>query len=143
MNERETEESGKFNAEYERRFQKSSITDRNAVFFLGDNTRFSYTWTCTSNALPTFRRQGGKFWIPSLNRWMVGAEKLAALGYPVTEDIASTMGLRHPLPVADPSRTDSVCGNVFHFTNCGVVLLLALTCFGPVADDTDPSPSPQ
>lgn len=109
-------------------------------FFLGDNTRFSFTWTCKSKALPTFRRQGGKFWIPSRGRWMVGAEKLAALGYPVTEDTASTMGLRHPLPVADPSRTDSICGNAFHFTNCGVVLLLALTCFGPVADDTDASP---
>ena len=71
LNDRECAELALYTAEYERRWGKNPCLDANAVFFLGDNTRFSYTWSSGSGALPTFRRQSGKFWIPSLRRWML------------------------------------------------------------------------
>lgn len=131
LNHREIKELKNYTDEYVRRFGQNPETDPNAMFFLGDNTRFSYTWTCTSNAISTFRRQSGKFWVPRLKRWLVAIDKLTALGFPTTAEAASTLGLRQPLPVSDPSRGHSVCGNSFHLTNCAVILLLAMTCFGP------------
>ena len=64
---------------------------------------------------------------------MVSSEKLAALGFPVHKPVSDAMGLPQPLPVTDPARGDSVCGNSFHFSTAAIMVLLALTCFGPQA----------
>ena len=34
----------------------------------------------------------GFLWVPALNRWLVARERLATLGWPVTQDMASGMG---------------------------------------------------
>ena len=138
LNERELQELQNYTAEYIRRYGSSPDDDPDAVFFLGDNTRFSYTWSCHSNSLPTFRRNSGMFWSPFRKRWMVSADKLAFLSFPVSSGVARILGVPSPLPVTDVRRGHSVCGNAMNMANCMVVFLLAITCFGP---NMDPTPS--
>ena len=131
LNERELSEVHNYTDLYKQKFNVDPATDPNAMFFLGDNTRYSVTWSSTSGAIPTFRRVDGKFWIPFRKRWLVASEKMAALGFPVTTEVAHALGLKEPLPSMDASRGVSVCGNSFHFANSAVVMLLAVSCFGP------------
>ena len=133
LNDRELKEVRNYTDHYKKKFNADPAADPNAVFFLGDNTRFSVTWSCTSCAIPTFRRADGKFWIPSKKRWLVASEKMAALGFPVTMEVSHALGLKEPLPAIEASRGVSVCGNSFHFSNSAVVMLLAMTCFGPAS----------
>lgn len=62
---------------------------------------------------------------------MVPSEKLAALGFPVTGDQAEALSVT-PLPLLDPHRGDSYVGNAMHFSNCAIMFLLGVSCFGPV-----------
>ena len=131
LNDRERRELESYRVEYFKRFGTIPEADPNAVFFLGDNTSFSLTWSTVSGKIPTYRRNSGMFWIPSLQRWMVPADKLASLGFPTTLQTSEMLGVDQPLPTLDPVRGASITGNSFHFTNCGIVMLLAMTCFGP------------
>ena len=134
LNERELAQLEGYKQEYVKRWGGSPENDQDAIFFLGDNVKFSYTWSCTSGAIPTFRRNSGFYWSPHRKRWMVAADKLAALGFPVSQDVANMLQIPQPLPLLDPSRGSSVCGNAMHLSNCTVVFLLAITCFGPRDD---------
>ena len=131
LNERELAQLEGYKEEYVKRWGGSPENDQDAIFFLGDNVKFSYTWSCTSGAVRTFRRNSGFYWIPHRKRWMVAADKLAALGFPVSQDVANMLQIPTPLPLLDPTRGSSVCGNAMHLSNCTVVFLLAITCFGP------------
>ena len=62
---------------------------------------------------------------------MVSADKLSALGFPVVQSLADVFQIPDPLPLLDPSRGSSVCGNAMQISNCMVVFLLGITCFGP------------
>ena len=131
LNNREKIQLANYKNEYVKRFRKLPEQDRNAVFFLGDNTEYSLTWSCHSGALPTFRRNSGFFWSCYHKRWMVAADKLSSLGFPTTQQLADILEIPDPLPLLDPTRAHSVCGNAMHLTNCMVVYLLAISCFGP------------
>ena len=61
---------------------------------------------------------------------MVGRERLLTLGFPVCPEAALAMGTPL-LPVRDTQRASQIAGNCMHFGCVTVVLLLALTCFGP------------
>ena len=60
---------------------------------------------------------------------MTPCDKLASMGWPVTEEAAEAMGTR-PLPVVDVERSASLVGNAMHLTQIAVILLLGLSCFG-------------
>jgi len=62
---------------------------------------------------------------------MTPCDKLASLGFPITEPVASVLGVP-PLPLLDVSRADSTVGNAMQLSNCILIMMLALTCFGPV-----------
>ena len=67
--------------------------------------------------------------MPSLRRFLVTADKMSALGFPVSEDCARAMGVLQ-VPSLDPRRGAKVLGNSMHFPNATIVLFIALTCFG-------------
>ncbi|CAE7028680.1 unnamed protein product [Symbiodinium natans] len=131
LSQAERDQVASYTAKYEARFRRRAADDPDLVFFLGDTARWC-TWSACSRKIPTFRRGSGKFWYPASRRWLVASEKLAALGFPGTAASAAVLGL-HVLPVTDPLRADSVYGNSMHFSNCQLMMLLAVTCFGPVA----------
>ena len=56
-------------------------------------------------------------------------DKLASLGWPVTQTLATNM-LTTPMPSIDPEHSDFLCGNSMHVSNCAIVMLVALCCFG-------------
>ena len=68
---------------------------------------------------------------------MVGRERLLTLGFPVCPEVALAMGTPL-LPVRDTQRASQIAGNCMHFGCVTVVLLLALTCFGPRHNVIDP-----
>ena len=62
---------------------------------------------------------------------MSGADKLAALGWPVTACQAESMGCT-PLACKDAKRSSAVAGNAMHLNNAAIVLLVGLVCFRPL-----------
>jgi hypothetical protein len=57
-------------------------------------------------------------------------EKLSSLGWPVTADVASAMGVPM-VPVRDAKRAEAISGNCMHLSSSTVILFVALCCFGP------------
>ena len=80
----------------------------------------------TETQLPTFRRSSSRIWSPSRRRWLLPVEQALAMGYPVTEEAASVMGL--PVDVLAEARTAAAVGNAMHVANLGCILLSALAC---------------
>ena len=125
-------------AEYEKRFWRKAVQDPDLVYFLGDNAKFTKAWSATSRAIPTFRTAGGKHWFRRQGRWLVTADKLACLGFPVTEETAACMGVRQLLssdPVRDGPKGAKFTGNAMHFMNASIILLVALCCFSPACEN--------
>ena len=117
---------------YSQKFGDPSA-DPDLVVFLGDNGSSWKTWSATSGQIPTFRRNAktGLFWSPFLKRFMVAREKLATMGWPVSDCMAT--GMRCPIiPSHDVMRAADLAGNAMHFTTVATAQLLALTCFGPL-----------
>ncbi|CAE6970572.1 unnamed protein product [Symbiodinium sp. CCMP2592] len=129
LNSRELEQKEAYECLYRQRFGSNAEEDEDCCVYLGDNVRWTVTWSASSGRIPTLRRSSGRMWNNSRKRWMCPVEKLACHGYPVTKEAASVLGVP-ALPVLDPLRADSVCGNSMHFSNCALVLLCGLTCFG-------------
>ena len=61
---------------------------------------------------------------------MSPADKLASLGWPVTQSAAEEMGTK-VLPSLDFRRADLMVGNSMHLTCVSTVMMTALACFGP------------
>lgn len=102
--------------------------DEDLFFYLGDSPKNRRTWSATSRRLPTFRVGRGKMWHCRTHRWLTGREKLATLGFPVSEPLGQSMGVP-VLPVRCTKRAEQLAGNAMHFSNVGVMQLIALCCF--------------
>ena len=117
--------------DYQKRFGVPPPSDPDLFYFLGDRYEWSRTWTAGSKpkALPTFRKNPGKYLHRSTMRAMTPTDKLAALGWPVTEGTAVEMGTS-VMPSLDPARSACMAGNSMHLTVASIMLLLGLSCFG-------------
>ena len=130
---RELESLQSYERAYREDFGREPSSDPDLVVFLGDNGRSWKTWSARSGSIPTFRRNSktGLFWSPYLKRFMIAREKLAAMGWPVTEHMARSMCC-NVIPSKDVLRAADLAGNAMSFTTVGVAQLLALGCFGPL-----------
>ena len=119
---------------YKKEFGLDATSDPDLVVFLSDNPDSGWkTWSATSGRIPTFRRnvKSGLLWSPCYKRFMVAKEKLAAMGWPVTDNMATAMGC-NPVPAADIMRAADLAGNAMHFTTVAAAQLVALSCFRPL-----------
>lgn len=115
--------------EYARSGQTSlPSSNPDLVYFLGDSLKWK-CWSAKSKKLPTFRRNAGLFVRRSSMRLLTPQDKLAALGFPVSQELANAM-LVNQFPCLDLERSASHVGNGMHLQNCAVVLLVGLSCFG-------------
>ncbi|CAK8995798.1 unnamed protein product [Durusdinium trenchii] len=105
---------------YEEEYAGCATDNPDLVVFLGDNPNCWRTWSAKSKSIPTFRRNSktGLMWCPYLRRFMVAREKLAALGWPVSELLAANMQCK-PVPAQDILRAADLAGNAMHFTTWG------------------------
>jgi hypothetical protein len=115
------------NKEYQKRWGMAPTTDRDLVYYLGDNA-VRRCWSACSGKLPTLRMAGGLLWSPQRKRFMTEREKLGSLGFPVTGRIARNMKVSE-LPLSDVKRCSQIAGNCMHFTTIGIVQLVALVSF--------------
>jgi len=127
LTERERKVIKTLNKDYRRRFSKDPREDKELVYYLGDNATRK-CWSGVSKKLPTLRMAGGLMWYVCENRFMTGREKLASLGFPITEKSAKMMGVTQ-LQVTDPKRCSKIAGNCMHWSCIGIVQLTALASF--------------
>ena len=125
LNERETQALSVACGMYKNRFGTDAKEDPNLFIHLGDTPPKFLCWSAVSGKIPTFRCSSGFLYHPASDVWLTPREKLAALGFPVTTDVATSMGVPM-IPVADSGRASSVAGNSFHFCSAAVVALVAL-----------------
>lgn len=81
-----------------------------------------------SGRIPTLRCSGGLTWSVYFNRFLTGREKLGTLGFPITPQVASAMGVPE-IPLLDIKRCSMVAGNAMHWGCVGVVQLAALVSY--------------
>ena len=131
---REKQALAVYEQKYMEKYGGVAATDRDLVFFLGDNPDVRCTWSASSGSLPTQRLNArtGKYWLPSLRRWLVARERLAAMGWPVTEELAKAMQCP-VVPTRDVLRSALLSGNAMHFNTVALAQLIALACFGPIS----------
>ena len=102
------------------------------VYFLGDNPSFSRTWSARGR-LPCFRRNTGHYLHRASGRVMTSVDRLTALGWPTTQQIASNM-MTTCFPTLDTSRGELMAGNAMALGNVSIVILVGLSCFKRVSD---------
>ncbi|CAE7663119.1 unnamed protein product [Symbiodinium necroappetens] len=134
LNPREKSVVQEYEKIYRQRTGSSMVANEDMVCFLGDNPRYTLSWSLHGR-LPTYRRNNGLLWIPSRQRKMTGKERLVSLGWPVTAEIASAMQVPM-VPALDVQRAADLAGNSMHFLNTGVQQLIALACFGPCRNES-------
>ncbi len=105
----------------------------NLFYFLGDRYEFCRTWSAVSNSLPTFRKNTGRYLHRESMQLLLPREKLAALGWPMTEGVAKNLGTSiYPShPDSASNQIDLMAGNAMHFSVASIVLMLGLCCHGP------------
>lgn len=128
LNERESDLVGGLDRAYVRRTGKVPQSNLNLVYFLGDSLAWK-AWSAANQRIPTFRRQSGLFLQRATWRLLTPYDKLAAQGWPMSEEVARAMGVTK-FPCLDLSRADSHVGNAMHMSNCALLVLLGLSCFG-------------
>lgn len=103
----------------------------NLVYYLGDSAEYC-TWSAPSGKIPTYRTtaRSGLYWLPSQDRWLTSKERLCSMGFPCTHEVAEAMEVPM-LGATDIQRASDLCGNSMHFTTCGIMQLISLSCFGP------------
>lgn len=121
---------------YEARFGKPWTNDADLFIHLGDNPAKYLCWSATSNRVPTFRTGSGFIYNPCREQWLLPKDKLACLGFPVEQQVATAMGVAQ-IPVADRFRASSIAGNSFHFSTVAVVQMVALACYRLKSNDND------
>ncbi|CAE8715092.1 unnamed protein product, partial [Polarella glacialis] len=109
LNEREVSAIHELDDTYRAKGLGEPTHSRNLCYFLGDNPRWSKTWSGVSGKIPTFRR-------------------LSALSFPVRSDMASAMGV-NAVPILDPKRAAQMAGNSMALTCCAAVQMVALSSF--------------
>ena len=116
---------------YYDRFKELPGLNYNLVYFLGDSAEYC-SWSAHSSKIPTYRcnSKTGLYWLPCQNRFLTSKERLASMAFPCVREIADAMNVPQ-LGATDAQRAADLCGNSFHFTTCGIMQLIALTCFGP------------
>lgn len=98
--------------------------EEDLAFHLGDNPQTHPNWTEPSyratglHRLPTFRSSYRPIWLPSRGRALSMDERLAALGFPVSEDLACCLGLSGRFHC--PWGMRGLIGNTMHLANIGV-----------------------
>ena len=112
---------------YQQKFGKAAKDDRNLFIFVGDSATRK-CWSGCSGRLPTFRRNGGKHWGVAHGRWLTPREKMATLGFPVSQQQCIAMGVPL-LGISDTQRAAHIAGNSMNFSSVGVIELIALSCF--------------
>lgn len=117
---------------YRREVGESPEHSENLVYYLGDNASWSATWSAKSQKIPTYRRSSGLFYHRQTGKFLTGQDKLASLGWPVTQQVAENM-LTKCMPSLDPARSHFLAGNAMHLSNVTMVLLLGLSVFKPKA----------
>ena len=122
---------------YKKRIGSAATSDDDLVIFLGDTPSKRLCWSATSRKIPTFRRNNGKMWHVRSQSWLTSRERLACLGFPVTQSCAESMGVPM-IPVRDHMRNASVAGNSFHFSTVACVQLVALSCYRMVPPLAEP-----
>ena len=96
-----------------------------ATYNLSQNPQFAGSTT----GLPTFKRGSGRLWSPSRRRWLVRSERLAAMGYPVFQDLANAARVpREEVALHGPAFA---IGNAMHVANVGCLLALAWLVIEP------------
>ena len=113
---------------YFERFGRHCVDDPDLIVHLGDNPWSYLCWSGTSGKIPTMRTGAGFFYCPHREAWLLPKDKLAALGFPVTKDVALAMGVR-TIPIADSFKAAAIAGNSFHFCTVAIVQLVALSCY--------------
>jgi hypothetical protein len=99
--------------------------DANAAFNLGDNPDNRLCWSAAGR-IPAFRRSAGRVWFAREKRWLTDSERLACLGFPVTESLARAA--KCPRLHMDSKQASHMAGNAWHVGNAGLVLTVALSC---------------
>ena len=130
LNEREQHLVRQLDLDYQSRFSRDPTTDPDLFYFMGDRYEFARTWSAVSRKIPTYRKNGALILQQSTMRFMTGMDKLASLGWPVTDTMALHMGTS-TIPAVDSKRAITLAGNAMHLSNASTILLLALVCFGP------------
>ena len=132
LNEREKKAVRVLDKDYQRIYQGQPQQQLDLVYFLGDNPSFSRTWSAKGR-LPCFRRNTGFYFHRHSGRVMTSVDRLTALGWPTTGEIASNM-LTTCLPTLDMSRGELMAGNAMALGNVSIVILVGLSCFKRVSD---------
>ena len=127
LNSRERELVAGLDSAYFNKFHKRP-TDPNLVYFLGDSLEWK-SWSATSGKLPTFRRQSGLYLQRAKAKLLTPYDKLAAFGWPTSKEAAEALGV-NIFPCLDLNRADSHTGNGMHLGNCGIAILVGISCFG-------------
>ena len=133
LGDRELKTKQGLDSRYLRKFNRLPSSNHELVYYLGDSAEYC-TWSAVSSAIPTYRHnKHAKYWVPSVQRWMTAKERLVSMGFPCTKEVAESMSVP-VLGATDVARAGDLCGNAMHFTTCGIMQLIALSCFGPVRD---------
>ena len=153
LNNRERHTVASLEKHYWQRFHAAPRSDPDLCFFLGDNPKFSKSWSGTSGKIPTLRRNGSKIWFPAKQRWLTASERflgglslalepkhplaemllyshprLSTLGFPMRESMARALGVS-TVAVKDPKRATQLAGNCMSFNTAAVIHMIALSCF--------------
>ena len=131
LNEREKQLVRQLDFDFLAKYGKDPALEKNLYYFLGDRYEFCRTWSAPSGALPTFRKNTGRYLNRGTMELLLGSEKLMALGWPCTPEISERLGTTtlQPIPL---KQIDVMAGNAMHLTVASIVLMLGLTCHGPV-----------
>ena len=70
----------------------------------------------------------GFYYQRSTGRVMTSTDKLTALGWPTTKEVASSMRTS-VLGTVDPKRAELMAGNAMHLSNVSIVVLVGMVCF--------------
>lgn len=99
--------------------------DPNAIFNLADNPLNRVSWSACGK-LPGFRRSAGRYWHASSRRWLTDKERLAALGLPVYQALASAT--KCDVLHVNEASAKNMAGNAWHAQVASLVLMVSWAC---------------
>lgn len=114
---------------FAQRFKELPMNDENIFYFLGDRFEHSLTWSAHGR-IPCYRKNPARYLHRQSMRFLTGRDKLASLGWPVTDQLATNL-LTTKTPSIENDRSDFLAGNSMHLANASTILLIGLCCFSP------------
>ena len=117
-------------SEWEARTGTPAAEDPDCFFNLQDNPANRLSWSMNGR-IPRFRHSGGKIYHPESGRFMTRRERLACLGIPVYECMATAA--RSPVILLESKAAAAMAGNAWHCCNAGLVMLVAMSCVESLA----------